>query len=301
MKVFISHAHEDRDIARQFADGLKKNGIEVWFDGYSLVVGKSLSQQIDDGLRACDFGIVIISKAFFEKSWTQRELGALVARATSRKDQRNIILPVWHQVTGEDVRNFSLILADIYACSTADGIEHDIEVLINAMNESSKMHDPESTRIPLSGDTASKILDKIIYADPQNQPDGGLFPYGVEIVKTLVDSWNSIKSIELLARRDSNLRVPIGERQVFIFADSGMMKVRFVIYGNDNLLLGNIIELDTRDERDYCRAIHFFLGEMNLYEENMVIGFTRPYAGNRDLFWVSISAKDNLGSLKPLL
>lgn len=69
MKIFISHASEDKDdIARPLAEELGEQGYEVWYDEYSLKIGDSLSQEIDRGLSSCDYGVVILSKSFFEKN-----------------------------------------------------------------------------------------------------------------------------------------------------------------------------------------------------------------------------------------
>ena len=65
--------------------------------------------------------MVIISPAFIRKPWPQRELSALVAREMAGDE--SVILPVWHDVTREQVREFSLPLADVLAVDTAKGLE----------------------------------------------------------------------------------------------------------------------------------------------------------------------------------
>jgi hypothetical protein len=75
-KVFISCASEDKDFVGSLAEILKKVGIDVWYDEYSLKAGDSLMSAIDAGLAHCDFGIVALSKAFLTKKWTKRELRA---------------------------------------------------------------------------------------------------------------------------------------------------------------------------------------------------------------------------------
>jgi hypothetical protein len=81
---FISHASEDKDaIARPLYEELKSRGYKVWSDEAVLVVGKSLVESIDPGLANCDHGIIILSPAFFAKSWPARHL----ARTESPRDQ----------------------------------------------------------------------------------------------------------------------------------------------------------------------------------------------------------------------
>jgi hypothetical protein len=110
-KVFISHASEDKDgFVRSLAEILKSVGIDVWYDEYSLKAGDSLMSAIDGGLARCDFGIVVLSKAFLAKDWPKRELRGLVALETAGR--AGMILPVWLDVDKDDVLAFSPTLAD---------------------------------------------------------------------------------------------------------------------------------------------------------------------------------------------
>jgi hypothetical protein len=110
-KVFISHASEDKDgFVRSLAQVLNSVGIDVWYDEYSLKAGDSIMSAIDEGLARCDFGIVVLSKAFLRKNWPKRELRGLVARETAGKT--GIILPVWLDVNRDEVLRFSPPLAD---------------------------------------------------------------------------------------------------------------------------------------------------------------------------------------------
>ena len=54
---FISHASEDKvDVARPLFQALIDLGYRVWFDEHEIVVGDSLRERIDEGLRRCGFG-----------------------------------------------------------------------------------------------------------------------------------------------------------------------------------------------------------------------------------------------------
>ena len=116
-KVFISYASEDRDFVGKLAEILEKVGVDVWYDQYSLKAGDSLMSTIDAGLAHCDFGIVILSKAFLTKKWTKRELRGLVQLETNRKD--GLILPVWLDVDKDEILEFSPPLADAVAVTVS--------------------------------------------------------------------------------------------------------------------------------------------------------------------------------------
>ncbi|MFA7359582.1 MAG: toll/interleukin-1 receptor domain-containing protein [Candidatus Kapaibacterium sp.] len=119
--VFICHASEDKeDFVRPLAEKLKQQHIDVWYDEFSLNVGDSLTQKIDEGLSRSRFGIVVLSPNFFNKPWAKRELNGLTLREMI--ERRDLILPIWHRVTVKDVAQYSLPLADKKAVSSTDGI-----------------------------------------------------------------------------------------------------------------------------------------------------------------------------------
>lgn len=114
--VFISHASEDKDaVAIPLRDALVDLGISVWLDKTELTIGDSLRRKIDQGIRASRFGIVILSERFFAKGWTNHELDGLVTRTVAGEQT---LLPIWHSLTGDQVRSYSPSLADKVALST---------------------------------------------------------------------------------------------------------------------------------------------------------------------------------------
>lgn len=119
--VFISHASEDKEeIALPLANFLTKNGLKVWLDKHEIFIGDSLRRKIDEGLANSRFGIVILSKNFFEKEWPKKELDALVSREDGRE---KVILPIWHKVSKSFISQHSPLLSDKLAISSEKGLE----------------------------------------------------------------------------------------------------------------------------------------------------------------------------------
>ena len=115
---FISHAWEDKEaVAKPLADALIAKGAKAWLDKYEMTVGDSLRQSIDDGLVHSRYGIVILSETYFKKFWTGKELNGLFAK---QEDGQKVILPVWHNISKDKVKEYSPILADMFALKTAD-------------------------------------------------------------------------------------------------------------------------------------------------------------------------------------
>lgn len=134
--VFISHATEDKDsIVRPLAHELQNSGLRVWYDEFELKLGDSLRRKIDAGLANSKFGIVVLSHQFFKKNWSQYELDGLVTREMTGEQ---IILPIWHNISKQEVISYSPSLADKLARSTATHTVEEIAIeiieLINSKN-----------------------------------------------------------------------------------------------------------------------------------------------------------------------
>jgi hypothetical protein len=119
--VFVAHASEDKAVARELVRAIEARGHSVWFDEEELLPGDSLRRRISAGLRDSTVGLVLLSHSFFAKNWTQWELDGLTARYIA--GEANVMIPVWHGVTVDDVRDFSPPLADITAANTANGAD----------------------------------------------------------------------------------------------------------------------------------------------------------------------------------
>lgn len=134
--VFLSHASEDKaSIAIPLKDALVARGVTVWLDKTEMKIGSSLRRKIDEGIRSSRFGVVILSKNFFAKGWTNHELDGLVAHGIS--ENRQALLPIWHGLKHSDVRQYSPSLSDKFALDTASYTVYEIadqiaEVVLDA-------------------------------------------------------------------------------------------------------------------------------------------------------------------------
>ena len=114
--VFISHASEDKEeVVRPLAIALQAKGVRVWYDEFEMKIGDSLRRKIDQGLANSRFGIVVISRSFVKKGWTNYELDGIMTKAISGQQ---VLLPIWHDITKQEVIDYSPSLADKVARST---------------------------------------------------------------------------------------------------------------------------------------------------------------------------------------
>lgn len=121
--AFISHDSRDKDdLVRQLAHELSKLMCPVWYDEFSLNVGDSLRASIESGLKETRKCIVVLSPNFLSNDgWGKAEFDSVYTREILEKD--NVILPVWHNVTVDDVYQYSPRLADKVGLNSELGIE----------------------------------------------------------------------------------------------------------------------------------------------------------------------------------
>lgn len=112
---FLSYARIDgSEVASQLRNALESLGVAVWFDEVAIIPGRSQSLQMDAGLRKARSGIAVLTPAYLTgRFWTERELEALLNKST--------LIPVLHNVTFDDVKQYSGILPDLAGFTT----EHD--------------------------------------------------------------------------------------------------------------------------------------------------------------------------------
>lgn len=123
--VFVSHATEDKEsFSDEFAHILQEeHGLKVWYDAVSIQWGDSIRTEIDRGLKKSKFGIVILSRSYIKKYWTQYELEGLFQRESTGG---KLILPIWHDITKQEVQDFSPTLGGKMAMNTAIMTPHEI-------------------------------------------------------------------------------------------------------------------------------------------------------------------------------
>lgn len=146
--LFICHAWEDKDsFVRPLAKALRAENVELWYDEFSLKLGDSIRRSIDKGLRQSRFGIVVLSKAFFEKEWPQYELDGLADREMRGKDK--VILPIWHNVIHDEVMTFSPSLACRKAVLSAQGLDTIVSEILEVVR-------PQGSSLIVARDTLLK-------------------------------------------------------------------------------------------------------------------------------------------------
>jgi hypothetical protein len=181
INLFISHASEDKaDFVEPLVVALRSSGFEVWYDQYELTIGDSLLQKISQGLRECDYGVVVLSHNFFRKKWTQAELDGLFSIEST---ERKVILPIWKDVSVEDVKAFSPLLSGRLGVSTSGGIENVVAEIRRAVQAADRVASFSSVENALS---MFRALDKEIL--------------GTKLVDELAQSVEGVRIVDAAAK-----------------------------------------------------------------------------------------------------
>lgn len=117
--VFVSHAFEDKeDFVDDLVSEMRKLDLKVWYDTDKLKWGDSMREKIDRGLSKSRYGVVVLSPNYIaeHKYWTKAELNGLFQVETING---KTILPIWHNLTKKQVVEYSPIIADKKAMTTA--------------------------------------------------------------------------------------------------------------------------------------------------------------------------------------
>ncbi len=74
MKVFLSYADSDRELARELAQRLAGAGIRVWWDDAEISAGENWAEAIERALREADALVVLLSPDAVRSRWVRREV-----------------------------------------------------------------------------------------------------------------------------------------------------------------------------------------------------------------------------------
>ncbi len=132
--AFISHDSRDKEpFVRDLATKLQTMLCTVWYDEFSLVPGQSLRATIEKGLKTCKKCVLILSPHFIgNDGWTKAEFDSIFTREILEK--KNVVIPVWHGVTKEQVYEYSPRLLDRVAISSSIGVDEVAKKLLQGIN-----------------------------------------------------------------------------------------------------------------------------------------------------------------------
>ena len=90
--VFLSHSSKDKDIVRDVAERLRKDGLRVWFDEWVLKPGDNIPTKVEEGLEQSRVLVLCMSANAFGSDWARLEAGTFRFRDPLNRERRFIPL-----------------------------------------------------------------------------------------------------------------------------------------------------------------------------------------------------------------
>jgi hypothetical protein len=115
--LFVTNVREDLPIARAAAEELDRRGLSVWLDAWDdREISRATELRYQNTSRTrC--GLVFVSKKLLARPWTVLNLAAIVGSHGDR------LLPIWCDVTTEDVQGSAPCLLELAPYFLRDGLE----------------------------------------------------------------------------------------------------------------------------------------------------------------------------------
>jgi hypothetical protein len=93
LKVFLCHAHADRDAVKALYARLTKDGVDAWLDKEKLLPGQDWELEIRKAVREADVVVVCLSKQFNQAGFRQKEVRLALDTAMEQPEGEIFIIP----------------------------------------------------------------------------------------------------------------------------------------------------------------------------------------------------------------
>ncbi len=90
--VFLSYAHEDKELVQSLANKLVEQGLKVWFDERAIDSAANIPQAVVSGLRESRCVIICVSENAIRSKWCHLELSIVISRDPNNQERRFVPL-----------------------------------------------------------------------------------------------------------------------------------------------------------------------------------------------------------------
>lgn len=128
LKVFLCHAHADRDPVRALYARLTQDGVDAWLDKAKLLPGQDWELEIRKAVREADVVVVCLSKQFNQAGFRQKEVRLALDTAMEKPEGEIFIIPArleecdtleslrkWHWVDLFEDDGYEMLMRALYA------------------------------------------------------------------------------------------------------------------------------------------------------------------------------------------
>ena len=93
LKVFLCHAHSDKDTVKALYDRLTQDGVDAWLDKEKLLPGQDWEFEIRKAVHEADVVVVCLSKQFNQAGFRQKEVRLALDTAMEKPAGEIFIIP----------------------------------------------------------------------------------------------------------------------------------------------------------------------------------------------------------------
>jgi hypothetical protein len=152
-RAFVSYASEDRELVKELVSEVEREGHHLWHFERDSPAGLVYLAEIAKAIEACDFLILLASKASLDSRQVTKELEQAHQRAKQ-------ILPIFYKVTSEEVRDAqdtwaTVLGATAYVRLTDDGLKSVVREIVRVC----RTFGPEPARITTTWAADAQLID----------------------------------------------------------------------------------------------------------------------------------------------
>src|SRR5215207_6818684 len=93
LKVFLCHAHSDKNTVRELYLRLTRDGVDAWLDKEKLLPGQDWELEIRRAVRESDVVVVCLSRQFNQAGFRQKEVRLALDTAMEQPEGEIFIIP----------------------------------------------------------------------------------------------------------------------------------------------------------------------------------------------------------------
>lgn len=135
LKVFLCHAHADRDSVKTLYTRLTADGVDAWLDKENLLPGQDWELEIRKVVREADVVVVCLSKQFNQAGFRQKEVRLALDTAMEKPEGEIFIIPArleecdtleslrrWHWVDLFEGNGYEVLVRALWARANSIGV-----------------------------------------------------------------------------------------------------------------------------------------------------------------------------------
>ena len=213
LKVFLCHAHADRDPVRGLYARLTQDGVDAWLDKAKLLPGQDWELEIRKAVREADVVVVCLSKQFNQAGFRQKEVRLALDTAMEKPEGEIFIIPArldecdnleslrkWHWVNLFEADGYEMLMRAFRARANRIGATLQVKrswlpKIISPRSElkksiqNKKIEEPNGNIVETKKDNLNNLhpLPDDMAPSPDNFPDGWEAQWQSGFVKTSKD------------------------------------------------------------------------------------------------------------------